>query len=311
MKKIRYSSTHSIKNKIPIYEKIQWNDITGNKNDFITFLDNLSISPEISEVAIENQPFPEATLFSTCAILRLPIRSEWSIPDCDYVTFLIFSDRLVTLHQSQVSLLVQLRIQYQKNTMDEDVQSIPTLVSYILDNLIDTNIRCFTRARLATEEFGEKVDLATVVIKEQDAVNVRRQVSQLLSQFEDQFYALTSLETQHTKKAFLSELYDTLKDSIEAQGHLVRSLTHLEMRLRDIQQFYQYLMERKTEQRLRQLTVLSTVYMPLTLITSIYGMNFENMPGIGWEYGYFVLLGLMCVISGVLIYFFYRKGWFQ
>lgn len=311
MKKVRYKPKHTIQKKVPIYEKIHWYDMNGATDELIAFLDNLSIPSEISDIAIENQPFPEAIFFSTCVMLRLPICSEWSIPQSNYVTFLIFPDKLITLHQNHIIFLVQLRTQYQKNTMDEEVESISTLVSYILDNLIDANIRFFTKTRLATEEFGQKVDLATVVVKEQDVVNVRRQVSQLLSQFEDQFYALTNLETQHTKKAFLADLYNTLKESIEAQGHLVRSLTHLEMRLRDIQQFYQYLMERKTEQRLRQLTVLSTVYMPLTLLTSIYGMNFENMPGIGWEYGYLSLLGIMGIISGVLIYFFYRKGWFQ
>lgn len=297
--------------KPPISERITWYDKTGDTKELMEFLNFLSISPEICEVAVENQPFPEAMVFSSCAILRLPIRSDWTIPKSSYVTFLIFSEQLITLHQTQVSLIEQIKKQYQENTLDEDVQSIATLFSYLLDTIVDTNIRCFTKARSETEAFSEKIDIASVVVTEKDVVQVRQQVSQLLSQFEDQFYALTNLETQHNKKAFLMPLYEDLKDSIEAQGHLVRSLTHLEMRLRDIQQFYQYIMERKTEQRLRQLTVLSTVYMPLTFLTGIYGMNFKNIPGLESDYGYFLLLGIMLIISGILLYFFYRKGWFQ
>ena len=48
------------------------------------------------------------------------------------------------------------------------------------------------------------------------------------------------------------------------------------------------------------LTVLSAIFMPLTLIAGIYGMNFDVMPELHWRYGYFVVLGTMAVIAGGL-----------
>lgn len=310
MKKTQQHSKEITNRKLSTPDKVAWYDACGTIEDRNSLLTNLSISTEISEVALENQPFPESIVFSSCVMLRLPIRSDWANPQSLYATFLIFPNQLITLHEKEIPLLTQTRIQYQKDTFEE-AQNIPSLISYILDNIVDTNIRCFSKARLTTEELGGKIDLPSVVVTGREVIHIRRQVSRLLSQFEDQFYALTNLQTQHNKKAFLSSLYDDLKANLEAQGHLVRSITHLEMRLRDIQQFYQYLMQRKTEQRLRQLTVLSVVYMPLTLLTGIYGMNFKNIPGLESTYGYFILLTIMVVITGVLIYFFYRKGWFQ
>ena len=61
-------------------------------------------------------------------------------------------------------------------------------------------------------------------------------------------------------------------------------------------------------QQMRVLTVITIIFMPLTVITGIYGMNFDNMPELHWPYGYFIVLGLMlCIIVGLLIFFSRRK----
>lgn len=57
------------------------------------------------------------------------------------------------------------------------------------------------------------------------------------------------------------------------------------------------------------LTIISAIFLPLTLITGIYGMNFENMPELGWGPAYFVTLGFMLVISIGMIGFFKYKDW--
>jgi magnesium transporter len=57
------------------------------------------------------------------------------------------------------------------------------------------------------------------------------------------------------------------------------------------------------------LTIISTIFIPLTFLAGIYGMNFEHMPELNWEYGYYYLWGLMLMISGALIYYFRRRNW--
>ncbi|WP_448588252.1 magnesium/cobalt transporter CorA [Thermocrinis sp.] len=56
-------------------------------------------------------------------------------------------------------------------------------------------------------------------------------------------------------------------------------------------------------------TVLATIFLPATLIASIYGMNFEHMPELHWKYGYVYSLALMVVITLSLIFWVRRKGW--
>jgi magnesium transporter len=58
------------------------------------------------------------------------------------------------------------------------------------------------------------------------------------------------------------------------------------------------------------LTVIGTIFMPLTFLVGVYGMNFKHMPELEWHSGYFMLWGLMIVLSMAMITYFRRKRWF-
>jgi magnesium transporter len=57
--------------------------------------------------------------------------------------------------------------------------------------------------------------------------------------------------------------------------------------------------------------MMSTFFMPLTLITGIYGMNFDTMPELRWRYGYLFAIGLMASVATIFVVYFKRKGWFD
>jgi len=60
---------------------------------------------------------------------------------------------------------------------------------------------------------------------------------------------------------------------------------------------------------MKVLTLITTIFMPLTVITGIYGMNFDNMPELRWKYGYFVVLGVMVVVGVGLFTYFRNRKW--
>jgi len=57
------------------------------------------------------------------------------------------------------------------------------------------------------------------------------------------------------------------------------------------------------------LTVVSAIFLPLTLVAGIFGMNFQYMPELGYRYGYFVALGGMLALAVVLLIIFRIKRW--
>ncbi|MGC1442439.1 MAG: magnesium/cobalt transporter CorA, partial [Burkholderiaceae bacterium] len=74
-------------------------------------------------------------------------------------------------------------------------------------------------------------------------------------------------------------------------------------------------MSTRLNEVMKVLTIIATIFIPLSFITGLFGMNFDrsvspwNMPELGWQYGYPLALLLMATVAGGLIYFFRRKGW--
>jgi magnesium transporter len=60
---------------------------------------------------------------------------------------------------------------------------------------------------------------------------------------------------------------------------------------------------------MKVLTIITTIFMPLTFIVGIYGMNFEHMPELKWEWGYPLIIGVMVMIAIAMLGFFIRKKW--
>jgi magnesium transporter len=59
------------------------------------------------------------------------------------------------------------------------------------------------------------------------------------------------------------------------------------------------------------LTVITTIFIPLTFLAGVYGMNFEYIPELKWKYGYFLILGVMAFLGISMFLWFKRKGWFD
>jgi len=66
----------------------------------------------------------------------------------------------------------------------------------------------------------------------------------------------------------------------------------------------------KMNEIMKTLTIISVIFIPLTFIVGIYGMNFDNMPELRFQNGYFVVLGIMFLIVAGMIYFFKKRTWF-
>jgi magnesium transporter len=66
----------------------------------------------------------------------------------------------------------------------------------------------------------------------------------------------------------------------------------------------------RQNETMRVLSIVATIFLPLTLLAGIYGMNFEYMPELQWRWGYFVVLGVIVFIILILMWRFWASGWF-
>jgi magnesium transporter len=94
--------------------------------------------------------------------------------------------------------------------------------------------------------------------------------------------------------------------------HLVR-IEMLTLGLRDMAESvlstYLSSVSNRMNEVMKMLTLIATIFIPLTFIAGIYGMNFANMPELGWRYGYFIILIVMAVIGISLVFYFRRRTW--
>jgi magnesium transporter len=98
----------------------------------------------------------------------------------------------------------------------------------------------------------------------------------------------------------------------DVYDHMVR-LQEINESLRDVAgsaiDTYLSVVNNRMNEIMKVLTIIATIFIPLSFFTGIYGMNFVYMPELKWRWGYFILLGFLgMVIIGMLI-FFRRKRW--
>ncbi len=109
-------------------------------------------------------------------------------------------------------------------------------------------------------------------------------------------------------RVYIQDCYDhnmQIVDLLEAYRELASGL--MEVYLSNVSY--------RMDQVMKVLTIISTIFIPLSFIASLYGMNFQtaaspwNMPELAWRYGYPYALGLMLLVALTMLFFFVRRGW--
>lgn len=104
-------------------------------------------------------------------------------------------------------------------------------------------------------------------------------------------------------KAYLADLYDHIlqvTENVDIYREIVWGLMDM----------YMSSLSNKMNQVMKVLTIMSSIFIPLTFIAGVYGMNFEYMPELGYKNAYFIVLGIMLIMVLALIYYFRQKKWF-
>ena len=100
-----------------------------------------------------------------------------------------------------------------------------------------------------------------------------------------------------------------LKDLLDHTTHLTENVELYMDELKDLMDHYNNQMNNKLNDILKVLTIFSVVFIPLTFMAGIYGMNFEYFPELSYKYAYPVFWGALLTVAGGMIYYFKRKGW--
>ena len=172
------------------------------------------------------------------------------------------------------------------------------------------------------EDFGERLeDLEDELVEKPDRGTLhrihraRRELLSLRRVAWPQREVVNSLERDETgliqpeTKVFLRDCYD---HSVQALD-IIETYRELAAGMLDV---YLSSISNRMNEVMKVLTIMATIFIPLTFIAGIYGMNFDpeaspwNMPELEWAFGYPAALAIMAVVGLGMVYYFRRKGWF-
>jgi magnesium transporter len=108
---------------------------------------------------------------------------------------------------------------------------------------------------------------------------------------------------QVSTKVYLRDVHDhtvQVMDSVENQREM----------LSDMVDIFLSNASNRMNAVMKVLTIIATIFIPLTFIAGVYGMNFDNMPELRWSRGYFAILAIMAAIGLAMLFYFKRKKWF-
>ena len=292
-----------------------WHDIRMEESgdelrELGEYLRRLNAEPEAVAACTLPVNFPDVDVSGGCVFLRFPLRRQWNSPRAVYVMLLCMKGVLISIGAPDTPLFDR-TLQRLENGSELAEPSSQALLFFIMDLCTDISTRQYMASRSAVEALADRIYDEPDNIGQDELIALRRCVSRLCTQFEDQHYCMSVLQSLQSQSVPFSHLKAELRDIMDSQNHVAHSQDQLEIRLRDLHNDCLLHAQRKTDYRLRVLTVLTSLCMPLSVIAGIYGMNFRVMPELEWEYGYFAVLGFMVLITVSLLIFFFRKGWFK
>ncbi len=126
----------------------------------------------------------------------------------------------------------------------------------------------------------------------------------------DSLYAIKSIKDDNVFNSIEAQNYTFFERLHQKSLELLEQIDYDMATLESASNFYFASQSQKMNEVMKTLTVVSVFFMPLTFIVGVYGMNFDNMPELHWQYGYFIILGFMIILLLGMIYYFKKKKWY-
>ncbi|MCO7176199.1 magnesium/cobalt transporter CorA [Sporolactobacillus kofuensis] len=245
--------------------------------------------------------------------------------DFYYVSLHVISPNTLKPHEMQLYVGKTSLITYHADNLkavndiwhecrSDDAFSVKDIPDEILRRLMS---RMIDQYIMAANDLEDKIDDLDLNAKSEPIHTLNRRVfhlrSELLSfrrvitpmmDIINRMISSSSIETSQEHELFLRNL----NENLTRLTHMIES--NLEI-TSDIRDSYLSLTTYRTNRIMQVLTVITTIFMPLTFIVGIYGMNFTFMPELQWHYGYFICLVVMLFIALIMYYWFRKKGWFD
>jgi len=320
---VQYNATQLVEKVLDSHEqcildpahdhKVDWYDIRGMHDvELINFVgETFSIHPLIQEAFVHTSQRPNFDEFENGIFITLKAlsfdTSERKVHK-EHVAIFFNNGFVLTAQETESDLFssVRERISLEKGRIRKRGADylayalIDAIVDhyYVVLEEIEDVIESVEEQMITTQEYSGKSEIHHL---KKELLVLRKAISPLREAISR--FAKTENElVNDSSKVYVRDLYEhtvQIMDTVESYRDIMNGL----------QDLFISEVSFKMNKVMQLLTLISAVFIPLTFLAGIYGMNFQNMPELNYKYGYFILLGVMLILFAAILVFFRRKKW--
>lgn len=216
-------------------------------------------------------------------------------------------DFLITLRDFEWKYIDEIFLKYQNREENEyDLEISPALVLYeIIQTMLEKMFQVSAAIRKDIRLIEKEVFRASTSPQVREILLKKRNIIVLKHMFQPQIWVLIALEN-HMKKFFNDDIEAYFEDLEDKLQRIITDILILEEQVESLEDAFKSLIDIQTNNTVRLLTIFSAFMLPLTFVTSFYGMNIDSLPFV--DSPFFVYL-LMVISIGLLsgFYFLYQK----
>jgi len=292
---------------------VDWYDIRGlNDTQLIETLgDTFNIHPLIQESIVDVQQRPKFEEYDNAifiSIQALSFDTETLKVSKEHVTIFFRDGLLLSFQETASDIFESVRQRISSGRGRIRQRGDDYLAFALLDSIIDNYYVVLDDFEEVIERLEDNV-MSQQDIREKSRIHalkkellILRKTIVPLREAISRFSKSESTLIEESTQPFIRNLYEHtihVMDTTESYRDMLNSL----------QDLFMTEVSFKMNQVMQLLTLISVIFIPLTFLAGIYGMNFDNIPELHNPNGYYILLGVMFVIFIGLLYFFKRKKW--
>lgn len=314
-------TTHSFRENIPVDDlldhcdlnKINWLNVDGLSDDAL--IKKISKKFDLHYLLVEDilntdhQPKADEYDKHLFFTLKMLYRIEGQSIDYEHISFVLGKNYILSFQEKEGDIFDNLRNRIKQETNIIRKRGADYLLYRLIDTIVDSYYSVLENIGRQVEEIEESISSNPTVMDFQRIQKLRKEFIYLRKVVYPLREALNRvvkneegfIEDRNLK--YFNDVYDHvihLIDSLDTYKDLTSTLMDL----------YMNTINYKMNEVMKLLTVITTIFIPLSFVAGIYGMNFHNMPELSWPWGYYGVLGLMGGIFILMILYFKHKKWF-
>lgn len=297
-------------------ESVSWVDVQGLGNENI--MQRLGKVFELHALVLEDvvnvpeRPKVEDYEDQLVIISRMVIPKEIAAGfHSEQVSFVLGQNYLLSVQEEpELDCFEPVRARIRLNKGNIRKQKADYLAYTLLDAIIDGFFPVLEDYGERLEDLEEEVIVRPTKHTLQKIYRIRRELQRLRRAIWPQRNAINTL-IRDSNGLISEEVQIYLRDCYDHSIQVIDMVENYRELASGLMDVYMSAVSNRMNEIMKLLTVFSWIFLPLTFIAGVYGMNFEYMPGLKTPLGFWICIGGMAALAAFLLYFFWRQGWLE